>query len=143
VIIVDANVLLYSQNRAADQHEACRKWLEKVLSGVETVGLPWIVVLAFLRLSTSLRIYVEPLSMNQSASIVSGWLDRRSVALIEPLEDHWTALASLLSQTRISGADVTDAHLAALAIEYDATLCTTDRGFSRFPGLKFVDPLEG
>jgi toxin-antitoxin system PIN domain toxin len=142
VIVVDANVLLFSQNRSAQQHDACREWLERTLSGVETVGLPWIVVLAFLRLSTSLKIYPEPLPMSVANSIVSGWLDRRSVALIQPTEDHWGLLSSLLSETRISGSDVTDAHLAALTMEHEATLCTIDRGFARFRGLKTIDPLD-
>lgn len=142
MIVVDANVLLYSQNRSAPQHDACREWLERALSGVEAIGLPWIVILAFLRLSTSLRIYTDPLPMTAAASIVSGWLERRSVVVLEPEQDHWTVLSSLLSEARLSGADVTDAHLVALAIEHEATLCTTDRGFARFPALKLLDPLE-
>jgi len=141
VILVDANVLLYSQNRSANEHVACREWLERALSGVETVGFPWVVVLAFLRLSTSLRIYPEPLPMKSATSIVAGWFDRRSVAVVEPAEDHWNVLRSLLSQARILGADVSDGHLAALCIEHEAALCTTDRGFARFPGLKLLDPL--
>jgi toxin-antitoxin system PIN domain toxin len=142
VIVVDANVLLYSQNRSAPQHDACREWLERGLSGIEAIGMPWITVLAFLRLSTSLKIYTEPLPMSAAASIVSGWFGRRSVVVPEPEEDHWSVLSSLLSEARLSGADVTDAHLAALAIEHEASLCTTDRGFARFPGLKLLDPLE-
>jgi len=142
VILVDANLLLYAYNRSSDQHEAAREWLEAAISRGERVGLSWTVLLAFLRLATTPRIFPEPLSMTEAISIVSDWLLRPNVVIVHPTERHWEILSSLLAVTRTRGKGVTDSHLAALAVEHGATFCTTDRDFARFPGLRMLDPLE-
>lgn len=143
MILVDANVLLYAFEPAAEQSAAARRWLEETLSGSEPVGLSWTVVLAFLRIGTSPRVFREPLSMKEAIAAVSGWLERPVVALIEPGKRYWETLSSLLLAAQIKGSDVSDAYLAALAIENGATLATTDRGFARFPELRTLDPLAG
>jgi toxin-antitoxin system PIN domain toxin len=141
VILIDANLLLYAYNSSSEHHQASRDWLEKVLSREGQIGVSWIVLLAFLRLATTPRIFPEPLTMSEAISIVSGWLARPNVVFLHPTERHWEFLSSLLAVTRLRGRDVTDAHLAALAIEHGATFCTSDRDFARFPGLQTVDPL--
>jgi len=142
VILIDANLLLYAYNPSSEHHPAAREWLEAVVSREQQVGLSWIVVLAFLRLATTPQIFPEPLTMSEAISIVSGWLARPNVVFLHPTERHWEFLSSLLAVTRLRGRDVTDAHLAALAIEHGATFCTSDRDFARFPGLQTIDPLE-
>jgi len=142
VILIDANLLLYAYNSSSEHHQASRDWLEKVLSREGQIGVSWIVLLAFLRLATTPRIFPEPLSMTEAIAIVSNWLARSNVVLLHPTERHWVVLSSLLAATRIRGRDVTDAHLAALAVEHGATFCTTDRDFARFPGLNTLDPLQ-
>jgi hypothetical protein len=142
VILVDANLLLYAYNSSSDHHQASREWLEAALSGEERIGLSWTVLLAFLRLATTPRVFQEPLSMTEASAIVSDWLARPNVAVVYPTERHWEVLSSLLAVTRTRGKDVTGAHLAALALEHGGTFCTTDRDFARFPGLKTLDPLE-
>ena len=142
MILVDANLLLYAYNRSSDHHEAAREWLEAVISRGERVGFSWTVLLAFLRLATTPRVFPEPLSMTETSAIVSDWLARPNVAVVHPTERHWEILRSLLAVTRTRGRDVTDAHLAALAVEHGATFCTTDRDFARFPGLRTLDPFE-
>ena len=142
MILIDANLLLYAYNPSSEHHPAAREWLEAVISREHRIGLSWTVVLAFLRLATTPRIFPEPLSMSEAISIVSGWMARPNVVLLQPTERHWDVLSSLLAVTRIRGRDVTDAHLAALSMEHGATFCTTDRDFARFPGLKTLDPLE-
>jgi hypothetical protein len=142
VILVDANLLLYAYNSSSDHHQASREWLEAALSREERIGLSWTVLLAFLRLATTPRIFPEPLTMAEAIAIVSDWLARPNVLLLHPTERHWEVLSSLLAVTRIRGRDVTDAHLAALAVEHGATFCTSHRDFARFPGLKTLDPLE-
>lgn len=141
MILVDANVLLYAYNRSSDHHEAARDWLEIAISAGERIGFSWTVLLAFLRLATTPRVFPEPLSMTETSAIVSDWLARPNVAVVHPTERHWEILSSLLAVTRTRGKGVTDAHLAALALEHGATFCTTDRDFARFPGLKTLDPL--
>lgn len=142
MILVDANLLLYAYNSSSDHHQASREWLEAALSREERIGLSWTVLLAFLRLATTPRIFPEPLTMAEAIAIVSDWLARPNVLLLHPTERHWEVLSSLLAVTRIRGRDVTDAHLAALAVEHGATFCTSHRDFARFPGLKTLDPLE-
>jgi hypothetical protein len=142
LILLDANILLYAYDRASERHRTAAAWLETALSETETVGISWSVLLAFLRITTSRRVLREPLSMTEAASAVSQWLERPNVRVIEPGERHWEILRSLLVEAQVLAGDVMDAHLAALAIEHGATVCTRDRDFARFPGLKTLDPLE-
>lgn len=141
MIVLDANVLLYAYNPSFAQHERARRWLEAAFAGTSPIGLPWATILAFLRVGTNPRAFPEPLSTDEAVSIVSGWLAHPTVATVEPGERHWDILRGLLGAVRARGAEVTHAHLAALAIEHGAVLCTTDRGFAAFPGLRVLDPL--
>jgi toxin-antitoxin system PIN domain toxin len=141
MILLDANILLYAYDRASERHQAAARWLETALTGAEPVGVSWTVVLAFLRVTTSRRMLREPLPMTEAVSVVSQWLERPNVHVIQPGQRHWTVLGALLVETQIRGADVMDSHLAALALEHGATVVTRDRDFARFPGLKTLDPL--
>jgi toxin-antitoxin system PIN domain toxin len=140
VILVDANVLLYAYDPRSTHHDRCRSWVERAFSGDETVGVAWVTLLAFLRISTNPRIYEAPLSIAEAVSIVSSWLERDAVALVDPAGRTWATLCGLLVEAQARGALVMDAYLAALALESGATLVTTDRDFSRFPGLRRHDP---
>lgn len=142
MILVDANLLLYAYNRSSEHHDPAREWLESAISGGERIGFSWIVILAFLRLVTTPKVFPEPLSMAEASAIVSDWLARPTATIVHPTERHWEVLRSLLTATRTRGKGVTGAHLAALAVEHGATFCTTDRDFARFPGLRTLDPLE-
>ena len=142
MILVDANLLLYAYHPRAEQHERARAWLEAALSGPEPVGLPWSTVLAFLRLATSPRVFARPLSTAEAEIIVSTWLAESSVVLVSPGDRYWEILRALLIDAQVTGPLVTDAALAALAIEHGATLATTDRDFARFRGLRLSDPLQ-
>jgi toxin-antitoxin system PIN domain toxin len=141
VILVDANLLLYAYYSRAEQHERSKAWLESVLSGASPVRFAWMTVLAFLRIGTSPRLFEEPLSMDEAASIVTSWLAQPAVEILEPGERYWSILVGLLRDAQVSGALVSDAALAALAIEHGSTLCTTDRDFTRFEGLQTSNPL--
>lgn len=141
MILLDANVLLYAYPPRATQHERCRSWVESALSGVDPVGIPWMTVHAFLRIATNPRAFEHPLSMDEAADIVSDWLTLPVVTQIEPGERDWDILRTLLRSGQVAGPLVTDAALAALALEHGATLCTTDRDFTRFAGLRLLSPL--
>lgn len=140
MIFVDANVLLYAYQPRSEHHDACRRWVEGAFSGEEPVGLAWLTVLAFIRISTNARVFEAPLTAAEAVAIVSSWLDRDAVFIVEAGEQCWAILKSLLAEAQIKGPLVMDAFLAALALENGATLVTTDRDFARFPKLRVHDP---
>jgi toxin-antitoxin system PIN domain toxin len=142
VKLVDANVLLYAVNEDAPQHARARAWLERALSGPEPVGFDWTVLLAFLRLSTRAAVFPRPLTPAQAIEAVGSWLDQPCAELLDPAERHLEVLARLLEPLGAAGNLVADAHLAALAVEYGAELCSCDADFSRFPGLRWTHPLS-
>ena len=142
MILVDANLLLHAYNASSDRHVGARNWLEEVMSGSEPVGLAWVTILAFLRIGTNPRVFPYPLSPAEASEIVSQWLQRPMVMILEPSERHWASLSGLLTTTQSRGPLVMDAHLAALAVEHGAVLYSTDRDFARFPGLRVRNPLE-
>lgn len=142
MILIDANVLLYAYNPSAPQHKRARDWLQDTLSKPEPAGLAWITILAFLRLTTNPRVFDTPFLPEEAIPIVSSWLMRSNVSILQPGERHWQIFSSLLTATHARGALVMDAHLAALAIEHGASLGTTDNDFARFPGLRVVNPLQ-
>ena len=142
MILIDANVLIYAHHAGVAEHQRSKAWLERSLESDEPVGFAWITLLAFLRITTSPRPFPAPFSAQEAASIVSGWLGNSSASVLHPTERHWTILSSLLADSQARGPLIMDAHLAALAIEHGATLCTTDRDFTRFKGLRLVNPLE-
>lgn len=130
--IVDANVLLYAVNTASSEHQAAHGWLTAALSGHEVVGLPWVSLLAFIRLSTSRRIFASPLSAADAVTVVESWLAQPAAVTVEPTIRHTPVLRGLLEQAGTAGNLTTDAHIAALAVEHGATVVTFDRDFERF-----------
>ena len=142
MIIVDANVLLYAYNVASEHHARCRDWLEATLSGTEPVGLPWQTVLAFIRIATHPRVFQRPLPAHEAIAVVDEWFACPQVTVVEPSGGYWALLKRQLVDAQVTGALVTDAALAALALEHGAKLCTTDRDFTRFRGLKLSSPTD-
>jgi hypothetical protein len=142
VILIDANLLLYAYHPRAAQHPASREWLESVLSGQDFVRFAWLTLWAFIRISTNPRLFQQPLSTSEAEAVVSSWLALPVVGILDPGERHWEILAKLIAQGQTTGPLVMDAVLAAIALEHGATLCTTDQDFSRFSGLKVVNPLK-
>jgi len=143
VKLLDANLLIYAANRAAPRHEAARRWVNSALSASETVALPWSVLLAFVRIVTNRRVLDRPLDARAALAYVDSWLALPTVTTPEPTNRHTAVLADLLERTGVGGNLVSDAHLAALAIEHGATLYSCDNDFARFSGLTWQDPLPG
>ena len=140
--VVDLNLLIYAVNADAPLHRPARAWWETTLSGSEAVGLGWSVVTGFLRLSTRPSLFPHPLAVEEALDVIEDWLRRPAVIAIHPGERHWDVLRGLLERAGTAGNLTTDAHLAALAIEYNATLYSTDTDFARFqPGLRYLNPL--
>jgi toxin-antitoxin system PIN domain toxin len=142
VKLVDANLLLYATDRQSARHDAARSWLAAQLSGPDSVAFAWSVLLAFLRLSTSGRIFEHPLSVERAFDVVEAWLAQPCVVILHPGERHATLVRQLLRPLGTAGNLVSDAHLAALAIEHGAELDSCDTDFSRFAGLRWVNPLD-
>lgn len=142
MIVLDANVLLYAYNSASEHHERCRDWLENALNGREQVGLPWQSLLAFMRIATNPRVFRQPLLIREAVAIVDDWLACPQVVVVEPSDGYWALLKRHLIEAQVSGPLVTDAALATIALEQGATLCSTDRDFARFQGLKLCNPLQ-
>lgn len=141
MIIPDVNLLLYALDEGSVHHQRARNWLEVSLSGTEMVGFPWVVLLAFLRLSTRSQLFAEPLASNEAFDIIEGWLAQPCAVTVEPTARHLAILRGLIEPVGSAGNLTTDAHLAALAIENGAELCSADRDFGRFPGLRWTNPL--
>jgi toxin-antitoxin system PIN domain toxin len=141
VILVDANLLLYAHHPRAEQHEKSRAWLEAVLVGPDLVRFAWLTLWAFLRIATSPRVFDRPLSASEAEGAISSWLAQPAAGVLEPGERHWDILRALVRDGQTVGPLVMDAVLAAIALEHGAAVYTTDRDFSRFPGLKWTNPL--
>jgi toxin-antitoxin system PIN domain toxin len=140
MILVDANVLLYAYHPRSAQHDRCRDWVERGFTGPTPVWLAWATILAFIRISTSSRLFESPLRADEARRIVAAWLEAPAVGLLNPGERFWVILQDLLQTAQVAGPLVMDAARAALALEHGAALCTTDRDFLLFPGLRLMDP---
>jgi len=141
MIIPDLNVLLYAVDADSPRHDEARSWLESAVNGAgEGIGLPLVVTLGFLRLATNPRIFSAPLSIQDALAWITALRDARGVRDLNPGRAHLGILGHLLLVAGTGGNLTTDAHLAALALENDATIATGDRDFLRFPGvrLKFL-----
>lgn len=141
MILLDANLLIYAIDADSPQHARARRWLEATLSGDTWVGLPWIVVLAFVRITTRAGIMATPLSIQQAVGFIDDWLAQPYVALVGPGDAHWPVLKNLLITAGAAGNLTSDAHLAALAIEHGCEIASADNDFRRFTGVTLVNPL--
>ncbi len=141
MILLDANILLYAYDAASSQHAKARAWLETVFSDVEPVGLPWQTLSAFLRIMTDLRLPGNRFTVVEAAEFVSDWLEQPNVRVLSPGDEHWHIFRKMIVEGQAPGPLVSDAHLAALTLEYGGVLYTTDRDFARFPGLRWKNPL--
>ncbi|HEY6989426.1 MAG TPA: TA system VapC family ribonuclease toxin [Bryobacteraceae bacterium] len=141
MIVLDANILLYAYDSASSQHVRARRWVENVLSGENSVGLPWQTITAFLRVITNARIPGERFSLQEAAHLIDRWLEQPNVLVLWPGDTHWPLVRDLMIESHARGPLITDAQLAALTIEYGGWLHTTDLDFARFPGLRWTNPL--
>jgi toxin-antitoxin system PIN domain toxin len=141
VKLPDVNLLLYAYDSRSPRHVPARQWVEEVLSGAETVGLAWNVLLGFIRLSTRSAVVEHPYEVTEAIGLVEGWIAQPCATVVYPTERHASVLRELLAPLGAGGNLTSDAHLAALAIEHGATLCSCDTDFSRFDGLRWADPL--
>ena len=142
MILVDANLVLYATIRDYPQHLRARRWFEDRLNAPPRVGLPWPTILAFVRITTNARLFPRPLSVTDAWHHVEEWLALPNVWIPREGERHSEIVGRLLRETTAAANLVSDAHLAAIAIEHALILCSSDRDFSRFRDLHWENPLE-
>lgn len=140
--IIDLNILIYAVNKDAPDHKKAKEWLENGLTETETIGFPWVVLLGFLRITTNSRILPKPLTHIQAIGFIDEWLKQESVQVVLPTDRHWDILKQIINHFGTASNLTTDAHLAALTIEKGAILYSSDNDFSRYPNLKWVNPLD-
>jgi len=142
VKLIDANVLLYADNEDAQHHDWARSWLEEALERAETLMVPWISALAYLRISTHSGIHPAPNSVDAAVGFLQSVLEASNVVTGEPDSRHLERVRGLLGPIGQGGNLVNDAHLAALALQFDATVISYDNDFSRFPGVRWERPMR-
>ena len=137
---LDANVLIYAVDRSAEHHVESKEWLDSALTDRETVLMPWVSLLAFVRLVSHPSIFEHPLPVHQALDVVDGWLAAPAVVVPQPDERHVQRLRALLQATGRGANLVNDGHLAAMALQYRATIVTFDSDFGRFPCVQWQRP---
>ncbi|MBV9264694.1 MAG: type II toxin-antitoxin system VapC family toxin [Acidobacteriaceae bacterium] len=140
--MIDANLLLYAYNADAPQHSRAVQWLTDLFDSDDIIGLAWTTIWAFVRICTNPRIWDNPLAMKDALGIVTRWLATPDVVIVQPGPRHWDILQQVILENSVSGPLVTDAVLAALAMEHGALLASTDQDFSRFDKLRWTNPLK-
>jgi uncharacterized protein len=142
MILPDANLLLYAEDSLSEPHTAARTWWDTQLSGTEIVGLCWPVLTAFIRIGTNARLQRRPLTLKEAVDRVQSWLEQPCVRILQPTDQHWAIFQQMLRAGNATANLVSDAQLAALAVEHNCVLQSTDQDFARFRGLKWKNPIE-
>jgi hypothetical protein len=141
--LIDVNVLVYAYRTDTPNHAAYRHWLEDVINGDQSYGMADIVLSGFLRIVTHPRVFNRPTEMTSALEFVGAVRNQANCVHVAPGPRHWEIFTRLCRTTGVKGNLVPDAYLAALAIESGSQWITTDRDYSRFPGLRWHHPLEG
>ena len=141
MIVPDLNLLVFTYSQASPFHDDARKWWEGLFNGAERVGIPWVVITGFVRLMTNRSAMDQPLAPSEAIDTVESWFRYPHVTPLNPGTEHLSLLRQALAAAGVGGNLVTDAHVAALAMEYQAEVHSNDADFSRFPGLRWRNPL--
>lgn len=142
MLVPDVNLLLYATIDAFERHGAARAWWEGLLSGRESVGLPLVSCLGFVRIATNRRVFTDPMAVSDASETVRSWVARPNVSILQPGPDHLERVLDLLLAAGTAGNLTTDARIAALALEHRGVVATQDGDFSRFPDVRVVNPLH-
>ena len=138
--LLDANILIHNQNKYSGLHQACKNWLDEELQSGRVIAVCWVVLFAYLRIMTNRRVFPDPLPSAVALQACNEFICLDNVRILEPGPRHVETVTRLAEDIRAVGNDFMDVHLAALAIEHGVALCTTDRGFRRFPRLRLIEP---
>jgi len=140
-MLVDANLLLYAADERSPHNRPAVDWIEEQLNGPRRVGLPWLSLVAFLRVSTHPRVLASPLTPTDAWRQVEDWLAAPAAWIPSPGPSHAELLGELIVRHEIAGNLVPDAQLAALALEHGLAVCSTDTDFARYTEVRWTNPL--
>jgi hypothetical protein len=144
VIGVDSNILVYAHRKDSPFHKAAFSRLEELAEGSATWAIPWPCIHEFLAIVTHSRIYAPPTPLDQALDQIDAWLESPMLTLLAEPAGYWSTLRTLLTTGRIVGGQVHDARVAALCLQHGVReLWSSDRDFSRFAGVRVVNPLIG
>lgn len=143
MILPDVNVLVHAHNSDSAVHAAARRWWDSCLAGSEGVGLAWVTILGFVRITTNRKIVTRPLAVGEVMARIQSWLELPHVHVVQPSDSHFPRLRDALEKLGTAGNLTTDAHLAVLAMERGYILHSTDTDFARFVGLRWANPCKG
>ncbi len=141
MIVPDLNLLVYAHSTESTLHPVARKWWESLVNGRERIGMPWIVATGFVRIMTHPAVQTHPATPPQAVEMVQAWFQSPNVYTLSPGVEHLRIFGDLLTSAGVGGNLVTDAHIAALAIEHQAEVHSNDHDFARFRGLRWRNPL--
>lgn len=141
-MLVDANILLYAVDEQSRHHVAARTWLEGALNGAHRIGMPWQSLLAFVRIVTHPRALPVPVAPADAWSFVADWLDSPAAWVPQPGRGYREILGGLVSDLELRGNLVSDAALAALALEHGLAVVSADSDFARFADVTWINPLS-
>ena len=141
--LVDVNILVYAYREDAPGHAGFRTWLQATLESDLAFGVSELVLSGFLRIVTHPRVFDPPSPIDHALDFAEVIRTQANTVMVAPGSRHWAIFARLCREAGVKGNLVPDAYLAALAIESGSEWITTDRDYSRFPGLRWRHPLEG
>jgi toxin-antitoxin system PIN domain toxin len=141
LILPDVNVLILAHRDDQEDHEHVWSWLKREVNSERPFAIADVAVAGFIRIVTNPRIYSDPSSITDALGFVGGMMERPNCVPVSAGTRHWPIFQRVIVEANARGNLVPDAHLAAIAIEHGATIATRDRGFSRFPGLSWLDPV--
>ena len=141
MFVVDVNLLIFAVNADSSEHTTVKTWLETEINAGTPIGMPWVALLGFVRLSINPKVLSQPLTLDQALDQVRDWLSLPNVTALEPDNNHLLHFTAACQAVNAGPNLVTDAHLAAIAQEHGATMASCDTDFGRFPGLAWVNPL--
>jgi toxin-antitoxin system PIN domain toxin len=137
VILCDVGVLLNAMVERSAHHEVCRRELERLRARPGEMAVCDLVLAAVLRIGSNPRVFRPCPTAAEVFAFVEALRAPAEVRRVSPGLRHWTIFRDLVLGGDVQGADTTDAYLAALALEHGCEWWTTDRGFERFPGLRW------
>ncbi len=143
MIVPDINLLLYACDSSSPFHAGAAKWWQESLSGAEPVGMAAVVIFGFIRIGTNRSVFRKPMTCAEAAGQVRSWFNQPPVQMLVPGPQHFEQVITLLQSAGATTNLVTDAQIAALAIEHDAVVHTADADFVRFAGLRWFNPISG
>jgi len=142
MILLDVNILVHVHRQDAERHAELKGWIEAALQEPAGVAVSDLVLSGFLRIVTHPKVFKKSTPLSNALEFLDDFRSRDEVHVLTPGPTHWQIFTDLCRKAEVRGNLIPDAYHAALALEYGCEWITLDRGFSRFPGLRWRHPLD-